>query len=65
MASHPEVLAKCQQEADSICGPERSPSFKDMDKFTYLRCTMNEVRIATPVPGSQLTPFSRPSDGAL
>lgn len=41
--SNPAALKKAQNEIDSVCGTERSPTFEDMEKFPYLRACMNEV----------------------
>jgi cytochrome P450 len=44
MISNPAALAKAQEELDSLCGTERSPNLDDLDKLSYLRACMNEVR---------------------
>lgn len=44
MISNPAALAKAQEEIDSICGTERSPDMRDLDKLPYLTACMNEVR---------------------
>ena len=43
MAKHPEVLKRCQNEVDSVCGLNRSPGIQD--DLPYLRAVMNEVSI--------------------
>jgi cytochrome P450 len=43
MAKHPEVLKKCQDEVDGVCGLERSPGIQDAQNLPYLRAVMQEV----------------------
>ena len=51
MIQHPEVLAKCQQEIDSVVGNRRLPNFGDRPNLPYLECVMNEcLRWAAPLP---------------
>lgn len=41
--SNPAVFKKAQDEVDSVCGTDRSPTFDDLEKFPYLRACMTEV----------------------
>lgn len=51
MVLHPEVLAKAQQEIDSVVGTGRLPTFSDRASMPYLECVMSEVlRWGAPVP---------------
>ena len=43
MATHQDVLKKCQQEVDALCGTDRSPAIDDMERLPYMKAVMNEV----------------------
>lgn len=43
MTQHPGLLKKAQEEVDRVCGNDRSPTFDDLEKLTYLNACMNEV----------------------
>lgn len=43
VAKHQNVLKKCQEEIDAICGTERSPTISDVAQCTYVHAIMNEV----------------------
>ena len=50
MIMHPEVLAKAQQEIDSVC-EGRCPQWEDREKLPMLRAVVKEViRWRPPVP---------------
>ena len=40
---HPATVAKAQQELDSVVGPDRLPTFEDMDKLPYISAFISEV----------------------
>jgi len=51
MIQNPDVLAKAQQELDTVVGAGRMPTFSDRAQLPYVEAVMNEVlRWAVPVP---------------
>ncbi|KAJ7062124.1 cytochrome P450 [Mycena amicta] len=51
MLLHPEVLAKAQQEIDTVVGRDRLPTFADRASLPYIEAILNEVyRWGVPVP---------------
>lgn len=40
---HPRVLAKIQEELDSVVGPDRMVSESDLTQLNYLRCVVRET----------------------
>ncbi|KPI42002.1 O-methylsterigmatocystin oxido [Cyphellophora attinorum] len=49
MANHPDVLRRCQEEVDALCGVVRSPAIDDLDQLPYVRAVMNETLRWRPV----------------
>ena len=43
IARHPEVLAKAQEEIDSVVGKDRFPTLEDRVLLPYVNCIMKEV----------------------
>ena len=51
MILHPEVLAKVQEEMDTVVGHGRLPTFSDRASLPYLESVMSEtLRWGVPVP---------------
>jgi len=51
MMLHPDVLAKVQQEMDTVVGAGRLPTFSDRAALPFLECVMSEtLRWGVPVP---------------
>ncbi|KAG6808984.1 hypothetical protein H0H92_002091 [Tricholoma furcatifolium] len=51
MMAHPEVLAKAQNEIDTVVGSDRLPTFSDRANLPYMEAVMNETwRWGAPVP---------------
>jgi cytochrome P450 len=40
---HPEVQKRAQKELDDVVGPERVPSFDDIDRLPYIQAIVLEV----------------------
>jgi cytochrome P450 len=54
MVQHPHVLAKAQEEMDSVIGRGRLPTFEDRPHLPYTEALMKEsLRWAAPVPLSK------------
>jgi Cytochrome P450 len=54
MVLYPEVLAKAQEEIDTVVGNSRLPTFADRSSLPYIECIMSEcLRWAVPVPMSE------------
>lgn len=43
MISHPDVLARAQQEIDSVVGKDRLPTFEDKDSLPYINALVHEA----------------------
>jgi Cytochrome P450 len=43
MISHPGVLARAQQEIDSVVGKDRLPTFEDRDSLPYINGLVHEA----------------------
>ena len=43
MISHPGVLARAQQEIDSVVGKDRLPTFEDRDSLPYINGLVYEA----------------------
>ncbi|KAJ7202062.1 cytochrome P450 [Mycena pura] len=53
MMLHPEVLAKAQEEIDTVVGTDRLPTFNDRASLPYIDAILNETyRWGVPVPMS-------------
>ncbi|KAL2820180.1 cytochrome protein [Aspergillus cavernicola] len=40
---HPDAMARAQQEIDSVVGPDRLPTFEDVDQLPYVTAVIKEV----------------------
>ncbi|KAH6906085.1 cytochrome P450 [Coprinopsis sp. MPI-PUGE-AT-0042] len=43
LAMHPEVQKKAQKEIETAVGPERVPSFEDLERLPYIQAIVKEV----------------------
>ena len=51
MVRHPEVLAKAQEEVDSVVGHSKLPNLCDRPSMPYIEAMLSEcLRYATPAP---------------
>ncbi|KAF9483149.1 cytochrome P450 [Pholiota conissans] len=49
MVLHPDIQKRCQEELDSVIGPDRLPVVADRDNLPYLSATMKELMRWQPV----------------
>jgi hypothetical protein len=43
LLSNPEVMRRCQEELDTVIGPDRTPTMNDMDDLNYTRSLVKET----------------------
>ncbi|OJI89780.1 hypothetical protein ASPTUDRAFT_342428 [Aspergillus tubingensis CBS 134.48] len=51
MTKYPRVFRKAQEQVDSVCGPENSPSFEHLAELPYVKYCVSEVLRWRPVAG--------------
>jgi cytochrome P450 len=57
---HPEIQEKAQREVEAVVGPERVPSFEDLERLPYIQAIVKEVgRWHTVVPLGKCLPQTR------
>ncbi|KAH0044244.1 putative cytochrome P450, partial [Aureobasidium melanogenum] len=49
MVKYPDILHRAQEEVDKVCGPDRSPTFQDLDDLPYIKHCMSEILRWRPV----------------